>query len=331
VRHLALAWSTPVTRNSRLRSGRSIPGHRSAYRGRRRRAASESQQVALRQKKSSRGRLNQRVQDAQQRCSTFVSKDARKTRQTSRRSSAAGSRIVSDRRATISASRDAAREVAAQVDTGAQDSRCSSACSAAATRFSSSATAAGDRRGRAQQLEQGAAAGEISSTPTREHVARLRTLCSGYRGRPEDQRSIARFAGEGTRWRPQQQTAATQNAVEQGKRSSRCCRKIARARRSRDPRSQAIFRFDARVPRRGRRKLPRSTGALARGTARLRLLQQLQERWKLRRGAKAVLQGRLDAALAGAKARRFCRSRGKSRNRQGRRRCSPPAAEAISG
>jgi chromosome segregation protein len=50
------------------------------------------------------------------------------------------------------------------------------------------------------------------------------------------------------------------------------------------------------------RKLAEIDRALAQRTARLRLLQQLQERWEgFGEGAKAVLQGRLDGALAGAK------------------------------
>ena len=55
--------------------------------------------------------------------------------------------------------------------------------------------------------------------------------------------------------------------------------------------------------REAQRKLSEVDRQLAQRGARLKLLQQLQERWEgFGEGAKAVLQGRLDAALAGAKA-----------------------------
>ena len=54
--------------------------------------------------------------------------------------------------------------------------------------------------------------------------------------------------------------------------------------------------------REAQRKLQEIDRQLAQRTARLRLLQQLAEKWEgFGEGAKAVLQGRLDAALNGAK------------------------------
>ena len=51
------------------------------------------------------------------------------------------------------------------------------------------------------------------------------------------------------------------------------------------------------------RRLQEADRQMAQKGARLRLLQQLQERWEgFGEGAKAVLQGRLSGALAGAKA-----------------------------
>ena len=54
--------------------------------------------------------------------------------------------------------------------------------------------------------------------------------------------------------------------------------------------------------REAQRRLQETDRQLAQRTARLKLLQQLQEKWEgFGEGAKAVLQGRLDGALAGAK------------------------------
>jgi chromosome segregation protein len=133
-------------------------------------------------------------------------------------------------------------------------------------------------------------------------VARLRTDCSGYE--VDQKTSVHRHSAlaqdlDGLR---QQQTAASQVATELNKRLEEALAEKNRTHTESVTAQQAITDL-TREFREAQRKLSEIDRALAQRTARLRLLQQLQEKWEgFGEGAKAVLQGRLDAALSGAKA-----------------------------
>ena len=132
-------------------------------------------------------------------------------------------------------------------------------------------------------------------------VARLRTDCSGYE--VDQKTSVHKHDSlaqelEGVR---QQQAAAAQLAAETDARAEEAVVEKSRA-NSETATAQQIITDLTREFREAQRKLQEIDRQLAQRTARLRLLQQLQEKWEgFGEGAKAVLQGRLDAALQGAK------------------------------
>jgi chromosome segregation protein len=134
-------------------------------------------------------------------------------------------------------------------------------------------------------------------------VARLRTDCSGYE---VDQKTSAHkhesLAQEIESVRQAEVAAAAALAAETEARTEEALAEKSRAHNESVAAQQAITDL-TREFREAQRKLSEIDRALAQRTARLRLLQQLAERWEgFGEGAKAVLQGRLDAALAGAKA-----------------------------
>ncbi|NBQ56935.1 MAG: chromosome segregation protein SMC [Opitutaceae bacterium] len=133
-------------------------------------------------------------------------------------------------------------------------------------------------------------------------VARLRTDCSGYE---VDQKTSAHrhdsLAQEIESIR-QQQTAAAQQVAELDARTEEALGEKSRAHSESVTAQQAITTLTSEF-REAQRKLSEIDRQLAQRSARLKLLQQLQERWEgFGEGAKAVLQGRLATALNGAKA-----------------------------
>lgn len=100
----------------------------------------------------------------------------------------------------------------------------------------------------------------------------------------------------------QQQTAAAQQVAELDARTEEALGEKSRAHGESVTAQQAITDL-TREFREAQRKLSEIDRQLAQRMARLKLLQQLQERWEgFGEGAKAVLQGRLETALNGAKA-----------------------------
>ena len=184
---------------------------------------------------------------------------------------------------------------------------------------------AGDRRGRVEQARAGAAAGEVPFAPAGEHGRAPAHRLLGLRGRSENQRSTSstqsrrnspRCAPHASAGRRPELTEATR------------CRKRARRpeprhqrRAGRPGRAHATQKF-----RDAQRKLQDIDRSLAQRTARLRLLQQLQEKWEgFGEGAKAVLQGRLSRLLASRsspRSRRGWKSAPSTPRRS--RRCSAP-------
>ncbi|HEX2855261.1 MAG TPA: chromosome segregation protein SMC [Opitutaceae bacterium] len=270
-----------------------------------RRANFEQQQGALDEKKSSRSRLNQRVQDAQQ--SVFDLRSQKEAAENAANLAQIKRSGLEDR---LASSRDnlgelemQLREVAAQVDTGAQDKQMQlgllgSSDAVFQQRNRELAIVDGELSKLEQELQQA----KFHLLQLESTVARLRTDCSGYE---VDQKTSAHRHNalaqdlDGVR---QQQAAASQVAAELDQRLEEALAEKARTHSESVTAQQAITDL-TREFREAQRKLSEIDRALAQRTARLRLLQQLQEKWEgFGEGAKAVLQGRLDAALAGTKA-----------------------------
>ncbi len=305
LRHLALAWSgynhaqlTATLGELEARVGIL----RAAAEARR--ADFERQETSLGAQRGHRGRLNQRVQDAQQavydlRSQKEAAENAANLAQIKR--SGLEDRLASSR-GNLDEVEMQLREVSAQVDTGAQDKQLQ-------LELLGGSDAVYQQRNREQAIVEG----ELSRLEQELHqakfqllqlestVARLRTDCSGYE---VDQKtsvhkhdSVAQEL-DGVR---QQETAATQLGAEAEARVEEATVEKSRA-QGETVTAQQVITDLTRDFREAQRKLQEIDRHLAQRTARLRLLQQLQEKWEgFGEGAKAVLQGRLDAALAGAK------------------------------
>ncbi len=269
-----------------------------------RRAALDEQEEGLAGQRAQRGRLNQRVQDAQQ--SVF---DLRSQKEAAEN----GANLARIRRTGLEDRLDSSRrnleelemqlrEVAAQVDTGAQDKQLQ-------LELLGGSDAVFQQRNREQaivegelsKLEQELNQAKFQLLQFESTVARLRTDCSGYE---VDQKTSAHKHDslaqelEGVR---QQQAAAAQAAAEVEARLEAALAEKSRVHGEAATAQQTITDL-TREFREAQRKLLDIDRQLTQRTARLRLLQQLQEKWEgFGEGAKAVLQGRLEAALAGAR------------------------------
>ena len=269
-----------------------------------RRASLETQQADLDEKKTLRSRLNQRVQDAQQ--AVFDLRSQKEAAENAANLAQIRRSGLEDR---LASSRDnlgeiemQLREVSAQVDTGAQDKQMQlgllgSSDAVFQQRNRDVAIAEGELSKLEQELNQS----KFQLLQLESTVARLRTDCSGYevdqKTSAHKHESLAQEI-EGMR---QEVTAAAQMAAETDARAESAMVEKSRAQQDSVVAQQAITDL-TREFREAQRKLSEIDRALAQRTARLRLLQQLAERWEgFGEGAKAVLQGRLDAALAGAK------------------------------
>ena len=306
LRHLALAWSGYHHAELSATLG-ALEAKVVALRAEAdtRRESLETQQSDLDEKKAQRNRLNQRVQDAQQ--AVFDLRSQKEAAENAANLAQIRRSGLEDR---LASSRDnlgelemQLREVSAQVDTGAQDKQMQlgllgSSDAVFQQRNRELAIADGEMSRLEQELNQSKfQLLQIDST-----VARLRTDCSGYE---VDQKTSAHkhesLAQEIENVR-QEVAAAAQRAAETDARTEEALAEKSRAHNESIAAQQAITDL-TREFREAQRKLSEIDRALAQRTARLRLLQQLAERWEgFGEGAKAVLQGRLDAALAGAKA-----------------------------
>ena len=269
-----------------------------------RRANLESQEGSLAEKRAHRGRLHQRVQDAQQavfdlRSQKEAAENAANLAQIKR--SGLEDRLAASRN-NLGEVEMQMREVAAQVDSGATDKQLQ-------LELLGGSDAAFQQRNRELSIVEGELSryerdlnqSRFDLLQVESTVARLRTDCSGYE---VDQKtsvhkhdSVAQEL-EGVR---QQQAAAAQLAAETVARAEEAMVEKSRASSETVIAQQAITDL-TREFRDAQRVLQEIDRQLAQRTARLRLLQQLQEKWEgFGEGAKAVLQGRLAAALQGAK------------------------------
>jgi chromosome segregation protein len=305
LRHLALGWSgyhhaqltaTLGELEAKVTSLRSAANER--------RANLETQEAALAEKRAHRSRLNQRVQDAQQavydvRSQKEAAENAANLAQIKRNG-------LEDR---LASSRDnlgeiemQLREVSAQVDSGAHDKQQQlELLGGSDAVFQQRNRELSVVEGELSRLEQEVNQFKFQLLQLESTVARLRTDCSGYE--VDQKTSVHKHDSlaqelEGVR---QQRDAAAQVVAEIEARVEEAIAEKSRTNSEVAAAQQAITDL-TREFREAQRKLQEIDRTLAQRTARLRLLQQLAEKWEgFGEGAKAVLQGRLDAALAGAK------------------------------
>ena len=306
LRHLALAWSghqhaqisaTLGELDAKVQSLRTEADTR--------RHDLETQQSALEEKKAQRGRLNQRVQDAQQAVYDLRSqKEAAENQANLAQIKRNGleDRLESSRN-NLGELEMQLREVSEKADSGAQDKEeqltlLGTSDDVYQQRNRELAIAEGELSKLEQELQQA----KFQLLQLDSTVARLRTDCSGYE---VDQKTSVHkhdaLAQELEQVR-QQSTSAAQLASELEVRVEEALAEKSRAHNEVVSAQQTIATLTGEF-REAQRKQQEIDRALAQRTARLRLLQQLQEKWEgFGEGAKAILQGRLDNALAGAKA-----------------------------
>jgi chromosome segregation protein len=270
-----------------------------------RRGRLEARQAGVDEKKAHRSRLNQRVQDAQQAVFDLRSqKDA----------AANAANLAATRRGgleeRLASARDSLgeiemqlREVDSQVDSGAQDKQLQlnllgSSDAAFQQRNRELAIAEGELGRLEQELQQS----KFELLQLESTVARLRTECSGFE---VDQKTSAHrheaLTGELAQVR-RQQAAASQVVADFDARVEQATAGKSGAQAAVAEAQQALSDL-TREFRDAQRRLQDVDRQLAQRGARFKLLQQMQERWEgFGEGAKAVLQGRLDDALAGARA-----------------------------
>ena len=304
-RHLSLAWAG----FNHAQFSATLAGLESTVAGLRsraeaRRAGLDSRQSVLDGRKARRTELGQRVQDAQQ--GAF---DLRSQREGADNAANLAGIKRSGLEERIGSSRDdlgelemQLREVTAQADTGAQDKQLQlgllgSSDAVFQQRNRELALAEGELSKLEQELNQS----RFQLLQLESTVARLRTDCSGYE--VEQKTSVHRhdlLAADLGQVRTQQEQA-TQAVTAVAERATAADTARQAAQQESAAAQQAITDLTKEF-REAQRRLQETDRQLAQRTARLKLLQQLQEKWEgFGEGAKAVLQGRLDGALAGAK------------------------------
>ncbi len=276
------------------------------------RAAAETRRVELQQRQSEmeerraeRSRLNQRVQDAQQ--AVFDLRSEKEQAENNANLATIKRTGLADRLASSQQNLGELdmqiRELANQVDTGAHDKQLQlellgSSDSTFQNRNRELTVVEGELSSLDQELQQA----KFTLLQLESNVARLRTDCSGYE---VDQKTSTHKHEtvladiESVR---QQQSSTSQLASEFESRVEEALQEKARAHSQSQETQQSITDL-TREFRDQQKKLQDIDRQLAQRTARLRILQQLQEKWEgFGEGSKALLQGRLEAALAGTKA-----------------------------
>jgi chromosome segregation protein len=306
LRHLSLAWSGH--QHARLVAGLAdLEAAVSALQtaASERRAHLEAQQAALDVRKTGRSHLNQRVQDAQRavyelRSQKEQAENAANLAQIKR--TGLEDRLVSSRESLDEIAMQL-REVSAQVDTGAQDKQLQLGLLGSSDAvFQQRNRDLAIAEGRLSKLEQELQQAKFEVLQHESSVARLRTDCSGYE---VDQKTSAHQHEAVARDLEQlrlQAAAAAQAAADFAARVETALADKTRAHEGAAAAQQRLVEL-TREYREGQRQLQDIDRQLAQRSARLKLLQQLQERWEgFGEGAKAVLQGRLETALAGGRA-----------------------------
>jgi chromosome segregation protein len=304
LRHLSLAWSG--VNHARLASSLGdleTKVHELRAEAEARRSHLETQQTSLEERKASRSRLNQRVQDAQQAVFDLRSQKEQAENQANLaqiKRSGLEDRIGSSR-TNLEEHEMQLREVSAQVDTGAQDKQMQLGLLGSSDAvFQQRNRELAIVEGELTKLEQELNQAKFQLLQLESTVARLRTDCSGYE--VDQKTSVHRHDMlaqelEGLR---QQQAEATRAVEELNARVEAALADKSRTHNESVAAQQSITDL-TREFREAQRKLQEIDRALAQRTARLRLLQQLQEKWEgFGEGAKALLQGRFAATLGDA-------------------------------
>jgi chromosome segregation protein len=269
-----------------------------------RRTRFEVENRAIEEKKAERSRLNQRVQDAQQavfdlRSEKDQSENSANLAQIKR--TGLQDRLESSRQ-NLGETEMQLRELTSQVDTGAQDKQMQlSLLGTSDATFQNRNRDLAIVEGELSKLEQELQQAKFQLLQLESGVARLRTDCSSYE--VDQKTSVHKHDSllqeiEGVR---QQQSAAAQVAAEYEARVEEALSAKSRANQESSEAQQAIVNL-TRDFREAQRKLQEIDRQVAQRTARLKLLQQLQEKLEgFGEGAKAILQGRLDGVLGGVK------------------------------
>ncbi|GAB5559598.1 MAG: chromosome segregation protein SMC [Synoicihabitans sp.] len=269
-----------------------------------RRSKLESEQGALEEKKAERSRLNQRAQDAQQ--AVFDLKSQREAAENAANLAGIKRNGLEDR---LKSSRDnlgevemQMRELSDQVDSGAQDKEeqltlLGSSDQVFQNRNRELAVAEAELSKLDEDLKQT----KFSLLQMESTIARLRTDTTSYE--VDQKTSIQRheLLEQQIQTAKEEQAAAEQRVAEIATRLEETRVSKARLEGEASDARETISRLTGEF-REAQRVLQEIDRGLAQRTARLKLLQQLQEKWEgFGQGAKAVLQGKLDDALEGAK------------------------------
>ena len=306
LRHLSLAWS--ALQHGRLTEAlgaleAKLAGLRAE--ANRRREALDGQQSGLETRKGDRSRLNQRVQDAQQAVYDLRSQKEHAENQANlartRRSGLADR--LAGARDTLGELEMQLREVSAQVDTGSQDKQMQLGLLG-----SSDAVYQQHNRdlavseGELSRLDRDLQQAKFELLQFDSAVARLRTESSGHE--VDQKTSLHRHEALSAELRQASEhaAAAARTAAETSARAEEMLAGRSQANEAAAEAQQAVASVTKEF-REAQRRLQETDRLIAQRGARLRLLQQLQERWEgFGEGAKAVLQGRLSGALAGNRA-----------------------------
>ena len=271
-----------------------------------RRARLEAEQANLGERKTLRARLQQRTQDAQQ--AVF---DLRSQKEAAENAANLAQIRRTGLRDRLQSSRDnvgelemQVRELAAQVDSGAQDKQQQlSLFGASDAVYPESQPRAGLRRGVGAASSASSSRRNSSCSNWRARSPGCGTDCTGHE---IEQKTSARRHESLTA----DLTAAKDVHVAAAKAADELNARFVEATESRAAlhsesiaAQQAIFDL-TREFREAQRKIQELDRALAQRSARLKLLQQLREKFEgYGEGAKAILQGRLESAFAGTKPR----------------------------
>ncbi len=268
------------------------------------RAALEERQRELNEIKARRSDHNQRVQEAQQAVFDLRSQKEQAENQ---------AKLAQIKRTSLEermqASRDdlselemQLREVAAQADSGAQDkqqqlSQLGSSDAVFQQRNRELALVEGELSRREQQLQQA----KLDLLQLESTMTRLRNDCSGYE--VESKTSVVRHSELAAQIAEARQTQAAAAARAGEERRQLDAAHVAQSRAHNEVHAaQHTLEEATQQFREGQRRLQELDRALAQRTARLRVLEQLRQKWEgFGEGAKALLQGQLDAVLAGRK------------------------------
>ena len=306
LKHLSLAWSgyqhglvfaTLGDLESRVNGLRDSANER--------RTSLETQQQALEAKKTNRSRLNQQVQEAQQ--AVFDLKTQREQAENAARLAEIRKTGLEERigssKTNLAEVEMQLKEVTAQFDTGAQDKQLQLNLLGSSDQvFQQRNRDLSIIDGKVSKLEQELQQAKFALLQTESTVARLRTDCSGYE--VEQKTSVHRHESiVKDMAQVKEELATAQKAVEEAaNRLAVVTQEKAKAQEQAQA-AQAELAEATREFREGQRRLQELDRQLAQRSARLKVLQQLQEKWEgFGEGAKAVLQGRLTDSLEGKKA-----------------------------